>query len=85
MQEIFTLKINSTSPFISKTKTSKFLKLEQQPKKEPMLLREVVDSRPEARKHKMSLEYLMPESLKTCLKDRETSLKELQQPKLEQF
>ena len=43
-----------------------------------MLLGKVVDSRPEARKHTMSLEHLiMTVSLKTCSKDREASLKEL--------
>lgn len=54
------------------------LKLDQQPKKEPMLLGEVVDFRPEARKHEMSLKHLiMPENPKSSSKGREASLKQI--------
>ena len=53
------------------------LKLDQQPKKELVLLGEVVDFRSEARKHEMSLKHLiMPENPKSNSKCREASLKQ---------
>jgi len=60
------------------------LKLDQQPKKEPMLLGEVLDFRPEARKHEMSLKHLiMPENPKSSQKAEKPALSRSQQPKLE--
>lgn len=65
--------LSSTRP-----KKLEMLKLNQQPKKEPMLLGEVVDFTPEARKHEMSLKHLiMPENPKSSSKCREASLKQI--------